>query len=251
MRTIALINQKGGCAKTTTAVNLSTGLAIKGKKVLLVDMDPQANATSVFMDTEPTKTIFDILFEELSVNKVIIPTPVKNLFLLPSDINLSATDLKLAEKIGREKIFYNRIKDILHDYEYIIIDTPPSLGLLTINALTTTNEIIIPISTSYFAMKGVSLLLNTIELVRKNLEHSNLKITGVLCTMYDPVTNVSKTALTMIKDFFKEKVMKTLIRTNIKLEEAHSAGKSIFQYAPNSHGAEDYMKFTEEVLKNG
>lgn len=250
MRIIALINQKGGCAKTTTAINLATGLAIKNKKVLLLDVDPQANATSVFIDKEPPKTISDILFEDIPANEVIIETHIKNLFLLPSDITLSATDLKLAEKIGREKILLHHIKKIIPNYDYIILDTPPSLGLLTVNALTTTKEIIIPISTSYFAMKGVTLLLNTIKLIQDNLEHPDLKITGVVCTMYDPITNVSKTALTMIKDFFKDKVLNTLIRNNIKLEEAHSAGKSIFEYAPNSHGAEDYMKLTEEVLKN-
>lgn len=248
-RIIVLANQKGGCAKTTTAVNLAAGLSLKNKKVLLIDVDPQANATSVFADLDTIdKTISNLLFDKTSIDKIIISTSLKNLFLLPSDIDLSAADLKLAEIMGREKLLHNRIKDIADNYDYIIIDSPPSLGLLTVNALTTANEVIIPISTSFFAMKGVKLLEDTINLIRENLEHPKLKISSVICTMYDPITNVSKNAHQMIQKYFKNLVLKTVIRKNIKLEEAHSDRKSIFEYAPDSIGAEDYKNLVEEVL---
>jgi len=248
---IALANQKGGCAKTTTAVNLSAGLSIKGKKVLLVDIDPQANATTVFADyNKLQKTIYDVLFNKAPIKEAIIETSTKNLFLLPADIELSAADIKLSDTIGREKLLLHNIKNIINDYDYIIIDTPPSLGLLTVNALTTAKEIIIPISASYFAMKGVTLLENTINLIRENLDHPELKISGVLCTLYDSVTNVSKDVLSMIKEYFKDLVMKTIIHKNVKLEEAHSNKKPIYEYAPDSVGAKDYMNLTKEVLSN-
>lgn len=251
-RIIALTNQKGGCAKTTTAVNLASGLANKGKRVLLIDMDPQANATSVFIDlSDPPKTIYDVLFNKVSPKEVIVKTKIENLFLLPSGIELSAADLKLSDIIGREKILLHSTKGILDNYDYVIIDTPPSLGLLTVNALTTAKEVMIPISASYFAMKGVNLLQDTINLIRKNLDHPKLKVSGAICTIFDPVTNVSRDTLKLLKDHFKNLLMKTIIRKNIKLEEAHSAGKSIFEYAPNSAGAEDYLELTKEVIKNG
>jgi chromosome partitioning protein len=246
---IALANQKGGCAKTTTAVNLAAGLAQRGKKTLLVDMDSQANATAVFVNPDKLeKTMYDVLINNQPLKEIIIKTKTKNLDLAPSDIMLSAVDIKLANVLGREKILKRRMKDI--DYDYIIIDTPPSLGLLTINSLTTANEIIIPISMSYFALKGVKLLEETIEKVRENLDHPNLKILGVLATYYDPITNVSKDALEMIKNYFGDLVFKTVIRKNIKLEEAHSSGMSIFEYNPRSSGAEDYNNLVEEILKS-
>jgi chromosome partitioning protein len=247
-RIIALANQKGGCAKTTTAVNLAAGLANRGKKTLLIDMDSQANATAVFVNPdELEKTMYDVLINNRPLKEIIIKTNIKNLDLAPSDIMLSAADIKLANVLGRERLLKRRMKGL--NYDYIIIDTPPSLGLLTINSLTAANEIIIPISMSYFALKGVKLLEETIEGVRENLDHPDLKILGILATYYDSVTNVSKDALKMIKDYFGDLVFKTVIRKNIKLEEAHSSGMSIFDYKPNSSGAEDYNNLVEEVLK--
>jgi chromosome partitioning protein len=247
-RIITLANQKGGCAKTTTAVNLSAGLANRGKKTLLIDMDSQANATAVFIDN-PDKlknAIYDVLINNTPLKEVIISTKVKNLDIVPSNIMLSAADIKLANVLGRERLLKKRIKGLI--YDYIIIDTPPSLGLLTVNSLTAANEVIIPISMSYFALKGVKLLEETIENVKENLDHPELKISGVLATYFDPVTNVSKDALRMIKDYFGDLVFKTIIRKNIKLEEAHSSGVPIFDYEPRCIGAEDYNNLVEEVL---
>jgi len=247
-RIIALANQKGGCGKTTTAVNLSAGIAKRNKKTLIIDMDSQANATAVFINQkELEKTIYDVLINNIPFKEIIVSTKIKNLDIAPSDIMLSAADIKLANVLGRERLLKRRIKGL--NYDYIIIDTPPSLGLLTVNSLTAANEIIIPISMSYFALKGVKLLEETIQGIRENLDHQELKITGILPTYFDPITNVSKDALRMIKDFFKELVFTTIIRKNIKLEEAHSAGMSIFDYAPHSSGAEDYNNLVEEVLK--
>lgn len=248
-RIIALANQKGGCAKTTTAVNIARGLTLKKRRVLLLDMDPQANATSVFADTEKIKnTIYNIIFDKVFPKDVVMKTDYNNLFLIPSDIELSAADLKLSDKMGREKILSRNVKSLFSDYHYIIIDTPPSLGLLTINSLTTAKEVIIPISVSYFAMKGVKLLMDTISAIKDNLDQQDLKISGVVCTMYEPITNVSKSALSMIKDYFGDLVMKTAVRKNVKLEEANSAGKPIFDYDPSSNGAADYMELTKEVI---
>jgi len=248
-RIIALANQKGGCGKTTTAVNLSAGIAKRNKKTLIIDMDSQANATAVFINQkELEKTLYDVLINNTPFKEIIVSTKIKNLDIAPSDIMLSAADIKLANVLGRERLLKRRIKH-LNNYDYIIIDTPPSLGLLTVNSLTAANEIIIPISMSYFALKGVTLLEETIQGIRENLDHPELKITGILATYFDPITNVSKDALKMIKDFFKDLVFNTIIRKNIKLEEAHSAGMSIFDYAPHSSGAEDYNNLVEEVLK--
>ncbi|MEW6680034.1 MAG: AAA family ATPase, partial [bacterium] len=245
----ALANQKGGCGKTTTAVNLAAGLTLKNQKVLLIDMDSQANTTSVFFNpNELEKTMEDVLINKTALKDVIIPTKIKNLDLAPSDIMLSAVDIRLANVLGRENILKRRLKN-LNNYDYIIIDTPPSLGLLTINSLTASEGVIIPISMSYFALKGIKLLEETIEEIKKNLDHPHLKIIGVLATCYDPITNVSKDALRFIQDYFKDLCFKTIIRKNIRLEEAHSAGKSIFEYDPKSSGAEDYNNFIEEVLK--
>jgi chromosome partitioning protein len=249
---ISLVNQKGGCSKTTSACNISAGLAKQGYKTLLIDIDSQANATSIFSDpTKLEKTISDVLINSTSLKEVIIPTYIPNLDLAPSDIMLSAADIKLADVLGREKILKRKIKPILNNYNYIIIDTPPSLGLLTINALTASLELIIPINMSFFALKGVQLLQDTINQIKENLDHHDLKILGVLCTYYDPITNVSKDAVQMIKDYFKDLVFETIIRRNIKLEEAHSAGQSIFDYAPNSQGAEDYNNLIKEIISRG
>ncbi|MDD5688545.1 MAG: ParA family protein [Elusimicrobia bacterium] len=249
---IALANQKGGCAKTTTAVNLAGGLAMKNKKVLLVDMDPQANTSSIFTDTDTLeKTINNVLFDKLPIREAILQTSIQNLFLLPSDITLSGADLKLSEVLGREKILQRSTAGAFAEYDYVIIDTPPSLGLLTVNSLTTAEHIIVPVSTSYFAMKGVTLLENTIAQIKEGLDHFELEIMGVVCTMYDPVTNVSKSSLESIKNHFGDIVFKTVINKNIKLEEAHSAHMTIFQYDPSSTGAENYKNLCEEVLNYG
>lgn len=250
MRIIAVVNQKGGCGKTTSCVNVAAALAIKEKKVLLIDLDPQASSTSVFYPEEPNISAYEVIVDDQPIEKAILETGQAGLKLLPSDITLSGADLRLSTVIGREKRLKNAIKRTPLEFDYIIIDTPPSLSILTVNALTCATEIFVPINMSYFALKGVKMLEDTIAQVRENLENPELKITGVIPTMYDPTTNVSKDVERFIRDYFKEKVFQTIIHSNIKLEEAHSAHKHIFEYAPKSKGAEQYLKLTEEILNH-
>lgn len=251
MKTIAIVNQKGGCGKTTSCVNLSAGLAMKAKKVLLIDLDPQASATSVFFQKEPVLSSYDVVVEGKPIREAIIYSGTDNLDILPSDIMLSGADLRLSSVIGREKKLKNAITRGKLIYDFIIIDTPPSLSILTINALTCADEVYVPINMSYFALRGVKLLENTIDQIRENLDNPDLTITGVIPTMYDSVTNVSKDVEKSIRDYFGEKVFNTKIHANVKLEEAHSNQQTIFQYAPKSKGAEQYWQLTEEILNHG
>jgi chromosome partitioning protein len=250
MRIIAIVNQKGGCGKTTSCVNIAACLAIKGKKVLLIDLDPQASTTSVFYPQEPEVGAYEVIVEDKAIEKAIYDTTQSGLKIMPSDINLSGADLRLSCVIGREKKLKNAITKARLSYDYIIIDTPPSLSILTVNALTCATEIFVPINMSYFALKGVKLLEETITQVRENLDNPGLQITGVISTMFDPVTNVSKDVDRFIRDYFREKVFNSAIHNNVKLEEAHSAHKHIFEYAPKSKGAEQYIRLTEEIMNN-
>ena len=251
MKIIAVVNQKGGCGKTTSCVNISAGLAMKGKRVLLIDLDPQASATSVFYPGEPEKSAYDVLVDDQPITSAIIKTKHKGLDLLPSDIMLSGADLRLSSVIGREKKLKNAIIRAVLDYDYIMIDTPPSLSILTVNALTCAHEIYVPINMSFFALKGVKLLEDTIAQVRENLDNPDIQISRVLPTMFNPITNVSKDVEQGIRDYFKEKVFQTRIHENIKLEEAHSNQQTIFQYDPKSKGAQQYWELTEEILNHG
>ncbi len=247
MRVIAIANQKGGCAKTTTSINLSACLANKGKKVMLIDLDPQAHA-SVGLNIETPKlenTIYDVLTRDVDIKDILIPVS-ENFFLAPSDIMLSAAELELAGVIGRENELFTRLKKLERSYDYIIIDCPPSLGLLTFNALKACREVIITIETSFFALHGVGKLLETMKLLENKLNHS--LIYRALATMYDKRTNLAKEVLEEIKNYFKDRTFKSVISTNVKLRESTSHGLPIIKYAPQSQGAKDYDNLADEVI---
>lgn len=255
---IALVNQKGGCGKTTTAVNLAACLAAIGQKTLLIDLDPQANAT-VSLGVDPgglLRTIYHVLVEserdELDgsgLPQIIVPTTVNNLLLAPSSIDLAAAELELAARIGREHGLRKRMGPVLDQYAYIIIDTPPSLGILTLNALVASEAIIIPIQTHYYALLGMRQLLRTLKIVREEVGHQ-VEILGVLPTMYDSRTNISKEIVQGIKDFFGDKVFETTIHFNIKLVESSMIGVPLFVHNPGSRGAQEYMELAKEVNKH-
>lgn len=255
-RVIALVNQKGGCAKTTTAVNLAACLAVSGRKILLIDLDPQANAT-VSLGVDPgglTRTVYHLLVSEdqddasVSLPQIIVPTTVSNLFLAPSSIDLAAAELELAARIGRENSLRKRMGPVLSEYAYIFIDTPPSLGLLTLNALVASDDVIIPIQTHYYALLGMRQLLRTLKMVREEVGHQ-VEILGVLPTMYDSRTNISKEIVQGIKDFFGDKVFSTSIHFNIKLVESSMVGVPLLVHDSSSRGAQEYMELAKEVMK--
>ena len=248
---IAVVNQKGGVGKTTTAVNVSTILAKKGKKVLLIDSDPQGNATSgVGVDKSVEKSIYDVMINDVDIKEAIIKSPIKNLDVCPSNINLAGAEVELVPMMAREQKLKEKLEKVENDYHYIIIDCPPSLGLLTINAFTASNSLLIPIQCEYYALEGVGQLVNTINLVRKGLNKS-LYIEGVVLTMSDVRTNLSNQVIKEVKTYFKDNVYKTIIPRNVKLSEAPSFGMPITVYAPKSKGARCYEKLTNEIIRKG
>ena len=249
MRRIAIANQKGGVGKTTTAINLAVGLAKVGRKTLLVDMDPQANATfAVVGHEEPPATTYDLLINDYEAGDVIIPTGQMNLDLLPSDINLAGAEVELITAIGGQtRLRTKLLSQSGLNYDFVIVDTPPSLGLLTINSLAATIEVLIPVSASVFALKGIVQLEHTIQQVRTNLNWPELHITGVLCTFVDH-TNVAKDVVNALRERFGKMSFDTVIPKNVKIEEAHSRAESILIYAPDSKGATAYTAFVEEVI---
>lgn len=246
---IALANQKGGVGKTTTAINLGAGLAKKGKTVLLIDLDAQGNATSGLgvRKSEIEEDIYDVLVNETPVEDVIIKTETENLDLIPATIQLSGAEIELTSQMAREKRLSDAILPIVDDYDYALIDCPPSLGLLTINAFTTCDSILIPVQSEYYALEGLSQLMNTVHLVQKHF-NPDLYIEGVLLTMYDSRTNLGNQVVEEVQKFFKDKVYKTIIPRSVRLSEAPSHGMSIIEYDPNSKGAWKYMSLTKEVL---
>lgn len=249
-KVIAIVNQKGGVGKTTTAVNLCTVLAQKGKKVLLIDEDPQGNATSgLGVEKGAEKSIYDVLINETSFEDVIKKTSIKNLYLCPSNINLAGAEVELVNTISRESKMKEKIEEIQDNFHYIIIDCPPSLGLLTINALTAANSIMIPIQCEYYALEGVGQLINTVNLIKRQL-NKDLYIEGVVLTMNDARTNLSTQVINEVKKYFKDNVYKTIIPRNVKLSEAPSYGMPITAYAPRSKGAKCYEKLANELLKS-
>jgi chromosome partitioning protein len=250
-RTIALANQKGGCGKTTTCVNLGASLSSEGYSVLIIDLDPQANATiHLGIDIHKlTNSIYDILIGgQTNISSIILNTPVKRLKITPSHINLSGAEIELVNTIGRERVLKEAILPIKDNYDYILIDCPPSLGLLTLNGLTTADEVIIPLQTEFFALEGMDKLLKTIQIVKEKLNH-NLKITAIVPTLFSKNTRLAQEALKKIAVHFKDKITGTVIRRNIKLAEAPSHGLPITLYAPSSYGAVDYKRLALEVIK--
>ncbi len=245
---IAIMNQKGGVGKTTTAVNLSSCLAAAEHKTCLIDMDPQANSTSgIGLEKDIEPSIYDVLIGNKSIHEAIRPTELSYLNIVPSSISLVGAEIELVNMMSREARLKSALTHINDDYEYIIIDCPPSLGILTINTLTASNSIIIPIQCEYYALEGLSQLVNTINLVKDNLNPS-LKIEGVLLTMYDGRLNLSRQVSEEVRKHFNEKVYETVIARNVRLSEAPSFGKPIILYDILSTGAENYMSLTQEVL---
>ncbi|WP_153733038.1 ParA family protein [Sporosarcina obsidiansis] len=248
---IAIANQKGGVGKTTTSVNLSACLAHIGKKVLLIDSDPQGNATSgVGVNKGDVQDcIYSMLIDDVPVTDVILQTNVENLDIIPATISLAGAEIELVSTISREVRMKHAIQDIKDQYDYIIIDCPPSLGLLTLNALTAADSIIIPVQCEYYALEGLSQLLSTIRLVQKHL-NDNLYIDGVLLTMFDARTNLGIQVIEEVKKYFQDKVFRTIIPRNVRLSEAPSHGKPIIMYDSRSKGAEVYLELAKEVVHN-
>ena len=249
-RVISIANQKGGVGKTTTSINISTILAKKGKKVLLIDADPQGNATSgIGIEKKTDKSIYDVIIEETKIEEVVLETQIKNLKICPSNINLAGAEVELVSMISREYRLKERLEENKENYDYIIIDCPPSLGLITLNAFTASDSVLIPVQCEYFALEGLGQLLNTINLVKKHLNKS-LEIEGAVLTMYDMRTNLSNQVVKEVKRYFEDKVYKTVIPRNIKLSEAPSFGMPITLYDPKSKGARAYEKLARELVKN-
>ncbi len=249
-RIIAIANQKGGVGKTTTAINLSACLAEKGQKVLAIDMDPQGNMSSgLGLDKDSIdKTIYDMIIGESDVEEVINHGTIDNLDILPSNVDLSAVEIELIDVDNKEFVVRDAIQKIRDNYDYIIIDCPPSLSLLTINAMTTADSVLVPIQCEYYALEGLSQLIHTVELVKERL-NSTLEIEGVVFTMYDARTNLSLQVVENVKDNLQQNIYKTIIPRNIRLAEAPSYGTPINQYDPKSAGAESYMRLAEEVIE--
>lgn len=248
---ISIANQKGGVGKTTTSINLSTILAKKGKKVLMIDADPQGNASSgVGIDRDEIElSVYDILIDETKISEVVKKTNIKNLDLCPSNINLAGAEVELVSMMSREHRLKEKLESIKEEYDFIIIDCPPSLGLVTLNAFTASNSVLIPVQCEYYALEGLGQLLNTISLVKKHL-NKEIEIEGALLTMYDARTNLSNQVVKEVKKYFDEKVYKNVIPRNVKLSEAPSYGMPISIYDPRSKGAKSYEKFVREFLKN-
>ena len=248
-KTIAICNQKGGVSKTTTSINFSSYLAIANKKTLLIDLDPQSNATSgIGVDKHLIKSsIYNVLHEHTSLQNIIVPTQVENLAIAPSSLDLTGAEVELVNAMSREYRLQKAIEKIKDQYDFIIIDCPPSLGLLTVNALTAAGSVIIPIQCEYYALEGLSQLMNTITLIRDNL-NTALQVEGVLLTMADYRTNLTKEVIGEVKKFFGSKVYRTIIPRSIKLTEAPGFGKPIALYDKNSIGAQAYQDFAKEVL---
>jgi chromosome partitioning protein len=250
-KAIAIFNQKGGVGKTTTNINLAACLAVMGKKVLVIDIDPQGNTTSgLGISKKDLKlSTYELLTEEnINTKDTIMRTGVENMDIIPANAQLAGAEIELVQIPGREKILKKAIENIRNDYDYIFIDCPPSLGLLTINSLTAVDAVLVPIQCEFYALEGVSQLMSTIEIVKKNL-NPGLTIQGVILSMFDGRTNLSIQVVEEVKKYFKEKVYTTVIPRNVRLAEAPSYGMTIAEYDPKSTGAEAYREFALEFLE--
>ena len=237
------------CGKTTTTVNLGTILAKKGKKVLMVDADPQGNATSgIGVDKEAEYSVYDVLVTDIEIEKTIQDTAIRNLKICPSNINLAGAEVELVSMMSREQRLKEKLDTIKEKFDYILIDCPPSLGLITLNAFTASDSVLIPVQCEYYALEGLGQLLNTVGLVKKHL-NKDIEIEGALLTMYDIRTNLSNQVVKEIKKYFDNKVYKTVIPRNVKLSEAPSYGMPITIYDAKSKGAKAYEKFAKEFIK--
>ena len=251
-RIIAIANQKGGVGKTTSSVNLSACLAFLGKKVLLIDIDPQGNASSGLgvRKGDLESCIYDVLINDEDIKEVIQQTDVENLYIVPATISLAGAEIELVSTISREVRLKKAVQEIKNNFDFIIIDCPPSLGLLTINALTASDALIIPVQCEYYALEGLSQLLSTVRLVQKHL-NKELMIDGVLLTMLDARTNLGLQVIDEVKRYFQDRVYRSIIPRNVRLSEAPSHGKPVILYDSKSRGAEVYLELAREVIKNG
>lgn len=250
MRIIAIANQKGGCGKTTTAVNLAAALAQGGKKVLLVDLDPQGHSTLGFGNDIDAidKTIYDVISKNhISFSEIIIGTNIEGLDLAPSNILLSSADVELAETFGKELILYEQLRMLGNRYDICIIDCPPSIGMLTLNALVASTDIIVPVQVQYYAMEGLKQLFKTANIVKRRFEFSSVKILGLLLTFVENKTLFGRQIQKQMRAFFGDLVFDTVIHQNVRLAEAPSAGQSVVSYAPVSRGASEYRDLAEEI----
>ena len=251
-KTIAIANQKGGVGKTTTSINLSASLAAKGKKVLVIDTDPQGNTTSGFgvEKNDLDNTVYELMLSECSIKECILKDVIDGVSIIPSNVNLAASEIELIGVDRKEYILKREVEWIKDSFDYIIIDCPPSLSMLTINAMTTADTVLVPIQCEYYALEGLSQLIHTINLVKERL-NPDLDIEGVVFTMYDSRTNLSMQVVENVKSNLSQKVFQTLIPRNIRLAEAPSYGMPINAYDPKSAGAEAYMQLAEEVINGG
>ena len=248
-KVVAVANQKCAVGKTTTSVNLSSILAKRGRKVLLVDTDPQGNATSgLGIEKELEYSVYDVIVNEIDMDKTIKDTNIKNLKICPSNINLAGAEVELVSMISREQRLKEKLDLIKNRYDYIIIDCPPSLGLITLNTFTAADSVLIPIQCEFYALEGLGQLMNTINLVKRRL-NKNLEIEGALLTMYDMRTNLSNQVVKEVSKYFGNNVYKTVIPRNVKLSEAPSYGMSIIEYDSRSKGAKSYDKLAKEFIK--
>ena len=251
-KTIAIFNQKGGVGKTTTNINLAACLALRNKRILIIDIDPQGNTTSGMGISKKhlEYSLYDVLINEnMDPREAIISTGIPNLWILPASVELAGAELEFVELEGREHRLKKAVERIKDNYDYVFVDCPPSLGLLTINSLTAVDSVLIPIQSEFYALEGISQLMSTIELVQRKL-NPNLEVQGVILSMFDGRTNLAIQVVEEVKKYFKDKVYSTIIPRNIKLAEAPSFGLPITHYDPHSKGAEAYREFADEFLKD-